>query len=49
MTMPELARTNAYVVAGDAGSRARIAAHLLCQWGFDAYILLDEEKALAAS
>ncbi|MFT7560074.1 MAG: CRP-like cAMP-binding protein [Flavobacteriales bacterium] len=44
-TMPELARTNVYVVNGDAGSRANIAAHLLCQAGFDAFILLPEDPA----
>ncbi len=49
ITIPELARTNAYVVTGDSGSRAKIAAHLLCQSGFDAYILEEQEPALAAS
>lgn len=42
-TMPELATTNTYVISGDAGSRSKIAAHLLCQSGFDAYILHDEQ------
>lgn len=46
-TIPELAVTNAYVVAGDAGSRAKIAAHLLCQSGFDALILSEEGVATA--
>ena len=32
-TMPELANTNTYVITGDAGSRSKIAAHLLCQAG----------------
>lgn len=49
ITIPELAKTNSYVVAGDAGSRAKIAAHLLCQSGFDAYILEPEDQALEAS
>jgi len=39
MSMNELAKSSAYVVPDDAGSRADIAAHLLCQAGFDAYIL----------
>lgn len=38
-SMQELAQSSAYVVPSDAGSRADIAAHLLCQAGFDAYIL----------
>ena len=38
-TIPELANSSTYVIAGDAGSRAKIAAHLLCQAGFDAVIL----------
>lgn len=49
LTIPELAKTNAYVLAGDAGSRALIAAHLLCQSGFDAYILKNEAEQLEAS
>lgn len=48
-TMPELARTTAYIIAGDSGSRAKIAAHLLCQAGFDAYILQDDEVMEEAS
>ncbi len=44
-SMTELAKSGAYVVPDDAGSRAEIAAHLLCQAGFDAYIL----KSQAAS
>ncbi len=47
-TIPELAKTNAYVIAGDAGSRSKIAAHLLCQAGFDAYILQDKDPVLNA-
>ncbi len=42
-TIPELAKTTSYVIANDAGSRAKIAAHLLCQAGFDAYILSSQE------
>ncbi|ACR12967.1 cyclic nucleotide-binding domain-containing protein [Teredinibacter turnerae] len=38
-SMSDLGRTSVYVVSGDAGSRADIAAHLLCQAGFDAMIL----------
>ena len=45
-TMTELAKTNVYVVDGDAGSRANIAAHLLCQSGFDAYILKQSQEAM---
>lgn len=41
-SMEELGKANAYVVPDDAGSRADIAAHLLCQAGFDAYILRAE-------
>jgi CRP-like cAMP-binding protein len=48
-TIPELAKTTAYVIASDAGSRAKIAAHLLCQSGFDAYILAAEEIPQSAS
>lgn len=48
-TIPELAKTTTYVVANDAGSRAKIAAYLLCQAGFEAYILTDEEEAQLAS
>lgn len=39
ISMEELGKANAYVVPDDAGSRAEIAAHLLCQAGFDAFIL----------
>lgn len=38
-SLPELGRANIYIVPDDAGSRADIAAHLLCQAGFDAFIL----------
>lgn len=38
----ELARENVYIVPDDAGSRADIAAHILCQAGFDALILKAE-------
>ncbi len=41
-SMLELAKASAYVIPDDAGSRADIAAHLLCQAGFDAYILKSE-------
>ncbi len=40
--MSELANHNAYIVTGDAGSRSKIAAHLLCQAGFDALILREK-------
>ncbi len=43
-SLTELGKTSAYVVPDDAGSRADIAAHLLCQAGFDAYILKSEEE-----
>jgi len=42
-SIPELGRTNVYLVPDDAGSRADIAAHLLCQAGFDAMILKDSQ------
>ncbi|WP_370978960.1 cyclic nucleotide-binding domain-containing protein [Agaribacterium sp. ZY112] len=38
-SMPKLYKEKPYVIPADAGSRSRIAAHLLCQEGFDAYIL----------
>ncbi len=41
-SLSELGKTSAYVVPDDAGSRADIAAHLLCQAGFDAYILKSD-------
>ncbi len=40
----ELAKSSVYVVPDDAGSRADIAAHLLCQAGFDAYILQSKKE-----
>lgn len=43
-TLPELGRTNVYVVPDDAGSRADIAAHLLCQAGFEAVILKNSQQ-----
>ena len=49
VTIPELAQTTAYVISGDAGSRAKIAAHILCQAGLDAYIMNTEEQTLEAS
>lgn len=48
-SMAELAKSSAYVVPDDAGSRADIAAHLLCQAGFDAYILKTPEVAESES
>ncbi len=42
-SMLELAKASAYVIPDDAGSRADIAAHLLCQAGFDAYILKSSD------
>lgn len=41
-SLGELAKSSVYVVPDDAGSRADIAAHLLCQAGFEAYILSSE-------
>lgn len=38
-SLPELGVSNLYLVPDDAGSRADVAAHLLCQAGFDAAIL----------
>lgn len=38
-SLPELGHSDVYIVPDDAGSRADIAAHLLCQAGFDAMIL----------
>ncbi|MFL0809636.1 MAG: cyclic nucleotide-binding domain-containing protein [Agarilytica sp.] len=46
VSMEELGKGSAYVVPDDAGSRAEIAAHLLCQSGFDAYILRAPKEAL---
>ncbi len=37
--MDDMDQNNLYLVTDDAGSRADIAAHLLCQAGFDALIL----------
>jgi len=46
----ELAKTCTYIVPDDAGSRAEIAAHLLCQAGFDAFILRSKPaEDIAAS
>jgi len=42
-SLPELGRANIYIVPDDAGSRADIAAHLLCQAGFDALILKNAQ------
>lgn len=38
-TLTELAQTNAYAVSDEGGGRADIAAYLLCQAGFDAFVL----------
>lgn len=46
-SMTELAQTNVYVVPDDAGSRADIAAHLLCQAGFEAVVLKHEAEETA--
>lgn len=43
----ELAKSTAYVVPDDAGSRADIAAHILCQMGYDAYILKGKKEELS--
>lgn len=43
----ELAKSTAYIVPDDAGSRADIAAHLLCQMGYDAYILRGKKEEIA--
>lgn len=45
-SLPELAHNSIYVVADDAGSRADIAAYLLCQAGFDARILRNSENLI---
>lgn len=44
-TLSELGSNSVYVVPDDAGSRADIAAHLLCQAGFEALILKNSEVA----
>lgn len=41
-TLTELAHNNAYLVSSEGGSRADIAAYLLCQAGFDAFVLKGE-------
>lgn len=46
-SLTELAKSSVYIVPDDAGSRADIAAHLLCQAGFDAFILSSENQAEA--
>lgn len=43
-SLSELGHANIYVVPDDAGSRADIAAHLLCQAGFDAVILKNSQQ-----
>lgn len=39
-----LDRKTIYIVADDAGRRCDVATHLLCQEGFDAYILADSHQ-----
>lgn len=46
--IPQLGNANIYVVPDDAGSRADIAAHLLCQAGYDAFILRSPKEEVAA-
>lgn len=42
-SLPQLRQTDLYVVSGEAGNRAVIAAYLLCQAGFDALVLTFPE------
>lgn len=44
LSMPEGTRL---VVTDDGGGRSRVAAHLLCQAGFESYILQDADKHYA--
>lgn len=44
-TLQEFAHSHVYAVPSDAGSRADIAVHLLCQAGFDAVVLKDGEQS----
>ena len=44
--LPDLATRVVYAVPDDCGSRAKIAVHLLCQFGFEAYILQSPEALL---
>jgi CRP-like cAMP-binding protein len=41
-TIPEFGHSHVYAVVGDAGSRADIAAHILCQAGFDAVVVKND-------
>ncbi len=47
-TLQEFGHSHVYAVPGDAGSRADIAVHLLCQAGFDAVILKNPELSETA-
>lgn len=42
-SIKDFGHSHIYAVAGDAGSRADIAVHILCQAGFDAVVVKDEE------
>ncbi len=44
----EFKHSHVYAVPGDAGSRADIAVHLLCQAGHDAVILKDAKRSESA-
>jgi CRP-like cAMP-binding protein len=44
--MKELAQSAVYVIPDDCGSRSKIAAHLMCQAGFDAYIIQSNEESV---
>ena len=46
--LSEFKHSHVYAVPGDAGSRADIAVHLLCQAGFDAVILKDSNLSETA-
>lgn len=41
----ELAQACVYAIPDDCGSRAKIAAHLLCQAGFEAFILQSQPES----
>jgi len=42
--MPELDKETVYVVTDDGGKRSEVAAHLMCQAGFNTYILRDSHE-----
>ncbi len=44
-SLPELAHTNAYAVRDDGAGRADVAAYLLCQAGFEAFVLTHADTA----